>query len=334
MFKLLRAPAPAEPRPFLKAVACEFAPRVAEIWPAPHGEFLTASAGRRHLVCLAIAVGGEPGRLHGVLAAGRLRDLVRLALAKPPPGLVRALERMGEAVWSAPAYRRFVELLADRQAGKALRHADVIDGAAIVRLARLPAPMALSLRLAGAMTDDGAVVVAEAAEAIAWRWGPAAAQAAASRWALAETEASLFSMVREDIYPDLPPPPFAGTRRLRPLATKPAMRDAARRFQNCLADRISHAVSGFSAYYEWTDAPGAIVEVGRDPVFGWRLEAASGHGNEPLDRETREALVAELRTIGVHAGRSGWQLERALGRATGRTWALPTVAQDLADVFE
>lgn len=325
------APARAGPSALLKLVAGEFAADVAAVWPEPHAPFLTAPAARRHLVCLARALGRDLAPLAGTLLGGRLREAIRKAA--PAPGLERALSRMGETAWSGEAYRRLVALLADPRAGKLLRHAEALDEAAVARLGRLPPAMGSALGLALAITDDAADAVAECCGVIGFRFGAAAAAEAAARWAEAETEAALFEAVREDLYPDPPAPPHPGTARLTPLATKAALRDAARRYGNCLAGRLGHAVAGFSAYYEWTEAPGAVVEVSRDAIFGWRLSEAKGPKNAPIDKDVREELAAELATMGVYVGRSGWQLERALSADLGRTWRLPTVAEDLADVF-
>jgi len=325
-------PARVEPSSLLKLVAGEFALRAARLWPAPHTPFLTAPAARRHLVCLALALGREAAVGDGLLA-GRLRGAIRAVADPAPAGLERALGRLGETAWTGAAYRKLLELLADRKAAKLLRHAEVIDADAVGRLAGLPAPMGRELHLSLVITDDGAAAVSEACGAIAFRCGPAAADAAAARWADAETEAALFDAVREDLYPEPPAPPHPGTARLKPLATKAELREAARRYGNCLAGRVNHAVSGFSAYYEWTEAPGAVVEVSRDAVFGWRLEEAKGPSNAVLAKDVREALTSELALMGVYVGRSGWQLERALSPDVGRGWRLPSVADDLADVF-
>ncbi|WP_068874731.1 hypothetical protein [Phenylobacterium sp. CCH9-H3] len=337
MFKLFSGVAPVpertEPTALLKLVAGEFAPAVAGLWPDPHTDFLTAATSRRHLVCLTLAMDRDLGALAGVILRGRLREAIRLALGRSPPGLERALGRLGETAWSGPAYSRLLDLLADPAAAKLLRHAEAIDGAAVGRLTRLPEPMGRALQLALVLTDDAAQALGEAAGAIACRSSPAVARAAAARWAGAESEAALFDAVREDLYPEPPAPPFAGTATLKPLATKAALRAAARRYANCLATRVTHAVGGFSAYYEWTRGTGAIVEISRDAIFGWRLEEAKGPNNEVLDPEARRALAAELAALGVHVGRSGWQLERALSRDVGRDWRLPSVAEDLVEVF-
>ena len=336
MFKILGAvpaPAPTGPSALLKLVAGEFAPDVARLWPEPHTAYLTAPAARRHLVGLAFALGRDVAATGDGLLTGRLRGAIRMVAPSPPPGLERALGRLGETGWSGVAYLKLLELLADPKAAKLLRHAELIDEGAVGRLAIFPEAMGRALHLSVAMTDDGATAIAECCGAIASRSGAVVAEAAAVRWAEVGTEAALFEAVREDIYPEPPPPPFATTGRLKPLATKADLRDAARRYGNCLAGRVNHAVSGWSAFYEWTAAPGAIAEISRDAIFGWRLEEAKGPNNDVLAKDVREALCAELAAMGVYVGRSGWQLERALSADVGRGWRLPTVAADLVDVF-
>jgi hypothetical protein len=337
MFKLFsgvaQAPVRTEPTALLKLVAGAFAPAVARLWPEPHTAFLTAPSARRHLVCLAFALDRDVAAVAETVLRGRLREAIGIALGRSPAGLERALGRLGETAWTPEAYRTLVDLLADARAAKLLRHAEVIHADAVARLDRLPGPMRRALGLSGQITDDAATAVAEAAGAIACRSGAAAAEAATARWAEVETEAALFEAVREDLYPEPPPPPFEGTEQLRPLTTKAALRDAARRYNNCLATRVTHAVGGFSAYYEWAGNPGAVVEISRDAIFGWRLEEAKGPNNDALDKDSRASLAAELTAMGVHVGRSGWQLERALCPDVGRGWRLPSVADDLVEVF-
>lgn len=337
MFKLFTGAAPAQagaqPSSLLKLVAGEFAPALAKVWPDPHAEFLASGVARRHLACLALALGHDLVPIVDVVLEGRIRQAIQAALDGAPTGLERALTRMGDTAWPAECYRRLLDLLADPVAAKVLRHAEAIEPASVERLGLLPPAMGRSLALAQLITDDAARAVTEAAGAIACRSGGAVADAATMRWAEVETEDALFEMVREDLYPELPPPPFEGIERLKPLATKAAMREAARRYDNCLATRVNHAVGGFSAYYEWTGGDGAVVELSRDAIFGWRLEEAKGPRNAVLDKHSRAELVSDLTTLGVYVGRSGWQLERALCADTGRSWRFPTVAEDLADVF-
>ncbi|MEO8113492.1 MAG: hypothetical protein ABI655_03855, partial [Phenylobacterium sp.] len=108
MFKpipgVVLVPSRTEPTSLLKLVTGGFAPQVAALWPEPHAAFLTAPVARRHLVCLALALGRAPAVV-GDLLAGRLRRAIRAVLA-PPPGLERALGRLGEVAWSPEGYRR------------------------------------------------------------------------------------------------------------------------------------------------------------------------------------------------------------------------------------
>lgn len=337
MFKLFTGAAPdqarTEPSSLLRLVAGEFAPALAKVWPDPHAGFLASGVARRHLACLALALGRDLAPIADVVLEGRIRQALQAALDGAPPGLERALTRLGDTAWTAEGYRRLLDLLAEPQTAKILRHAEAIEPGPVTRLGLLPPAMDRSRVLAQLITDDAARAVCEAAGAIACRSGGAVAQAATMRWAELETEAALFEAVREDLYPEPPLPPFPGTERLKPLATKAAMREAAKRYDNCLATRVTNAVGGFSAFYEWTGGDGAVVEIGRDAIFGWRLKETRGPRNAVLDKDARAELVGDLTAMGVYVGRSGWQLERALSADTGRTWRLPFVEEDLADVF-
>lgn len=117
MFKLFPGAAPVpvrtEPTALLKLVAGEFAADVARIWPEPHTDFLTAATARRHLVCLALALDNDVAIVAGAVLRGRLREAIGATLARSPPGLERALGRLGETAWTAVAYRKLAALLAD-----------------------------------------------------------------------------------------------------------------------------------------------------------------------------------------------------------------------------
>jgi len=321
-------PAVAEPTSLLTHVAREFAPRVAALWPAPHAAFLTASAARRHLVCLALACGRDDACRTALEA--RLPRALAEAVGSPPAGLARALTRMGDVAWTAEDYRTLLRLLADPKAGKTLRHAESLEAATLRRLALLPPPMAGAVHLAMGLSDDGATVLREAHEALRLRDGPAAADAAAAAWARAEFARTVFDAVRHDLAPELAPPPHPGTARLRPLATKWQLRDAARRYRNCLADHLPPAALGSSAYYEWAGPPEAVVQLTRDHVFGWRLHEVRTARNGFMPAEARGPLLDDLALMGVHVGRSGWDLHSYLNPEVGVAYALP--APD--DAFE
>ncbi|MFN4176261.1 hypothetical protein [Phenylobacterium sp.] len=328
-----QAKAGSAPTSLLKLVAGEFAGRVAVLWPEPHGGFLTASAQRRHLVCLGFAVGADVQALAAAIMGARLRHVVSAVVGTPPAGLERVLGRLGEIAWDAEAYRLLLTLLARPAPAKVLRHAEAVDVGLVRRLAGLPAPMEDAVRLARELTPEGLAVLCEAHEALRFRDGAGAAEEAAGRWAKAGSVRALFAAVRDDLTPEPGAPPHPGTARLRPLATKAALRDAARRYRNCLADRMPHAASGWSAFYEWAGPPGAVVEVARDHVFGWRPEEARLAGNRPVPEPLRDEIMADLALMGVHVGRSGWQLDRLLREDVGRGYRFWPVEAEVAEAF-
>jgi hypothetical protein len=312
-----RRPVGVEPAsPLLGFIGGAFAPRIASLWPAPHADYLAAPAARRHLVCLAL--------LHSAAIDGPallvlpLKQAIRLAAPTAPQGLARSLERLGECAWSEADYRRLLRLLAGHATGKLLRHRDRISVDELRALDLLPTPL-LDSQVARLLTDEtSAGLVAEAFEAIAKRDGEAAALALAPRWGTADSLKALVEAVRLDLEPELGPPPFAGSERLRPLATKAAIIDASARFKNCLRSQVHYACSGDSAFYEWVEPPGAVLEITRDRLHGWILDQARLAENKPVPEPTRSAIVEDLQCMGVRVGRSRWDLDEALA-GIGRT---------------
>lgn len=330
---LAPAAARVEPTSLLNLVAGEFATRVAAVWPAPHAGFVTAPAARRHLVCLAFTAGRDVAALRATLLGERLKRAIPAAVGKAPEGLARALMRLGDVAWPAIDYRKLLALLALPAPAKLLRHAPVIEVETVRRLAELPPAMAPSALVALGLSDDLLAALRETYDAIGVRAGPAAADAAAARWARAGSAKALVEAVRDDLYPDPPPPPHPGTPRLRPLATKAAIRDAARRYRNCLRDYTPHAASGWSALYEWEGSPGAVVDVTRDAIYGWRLEQVRLADNAAVPEPMRSEIVSELALMGVHVGRSCWELDRALASVEGHAVPLRPIEHVLAGVF-
>ncbi len=334
---LSRAPRPAqtaEPSPLLSFLAGEFASVIARHWPAPHAVFLTATAARRHLLCLGLAHGeGEDRAASELLLHAPLKRAIGLALGSARPGLARALGRLGETAWSGSDYRRLTDLLADSHSGKVLRHARVITPAKVQALCRLPGALVKAGLGRLELTPDQAAVIAEACEALANHADPQAWSSAPLRWSGAATPAALLALVREDLEPDVAAPPSPGTARLVPLTTRAAIRDAAMRYRNCLRGQIRHAVGGWSAYYEWTGEPGAIVEIHRDPLFGWRFDQARIAGNEPVPEPLRGEIIADLRDMGVYLGRANWELDEALEEAAKPGFKLTPLKAALGEKF-
>lgn len=324
---------PVEPSSLLKLVAGEFAQPVAVQWPSPHTAFLTAPSARRHLVCLAVLHGADLALVGEAILTQRLRKVLAAVLPRAPSGLARALERLGDVAWPAEGYRQLLGLLGDPPAAKVLRHAEIIDLAVVQRMAALPGPLARALGLVTELSPEGVTVLQEAYEALRFRDGEPSARAAAVRWSRLANAKALSAAVKEDLCPEPPAPPHPGTAQLRPMATKAQIRDAARRYENCLVDLLPHVASGWSAIYEWADTPSAIVQVTRDHIFGWRVEQVRLAKNAAVPETMRQAIATELAAMGMHVGRSGWELDRALFQLTGRVFPMQPIGVVVAEVF-
>ncbi len=321
--------------PLLRLIAPAYAEVLAALWPAPHTAFVTAPAARRHLICLMLAAephGGPPIDVVGLMDLP-VRKAIAVALENAPAGLRRALEHLGEIAWSPEDYRALVQLLADPAPAKTLRHAEAIAPDLVRALAALPPDLREVGGVALRVTPAQAALLAETHAVLARRLSPQVLAARVAAWGQAQTPKALFTLVVEDFRRELPPAPHPGTERLRPLETAAAIRDAARRYRNCLSDYLDSAVDQRAAIYEWQPAPGAVVELRPDTFFGWRLDQARLRNNQAVDETTREAIVAELRGMGVHVGRSAWQIRHALERAASPKFELEPVDATIADYF-
>jgi hypothetical protein len=302
------------PSPLLRQLAGDFADRIGQLWPRPHAEFLTASTGQRHLVCLGLTREAPLDIVRAVLSQPVKRSL-RSILPEPPKGLVRALEHMGETAWSEDGYRRLLELLAGAATAKLLHHAKVIDEELVNSLAAFPAHLleagVVSLRLKPAQSQ----LLMEIWQAIVARDGVQTGHQLSARLRAVDSPRKAFEILRDALPTEPPPPPFAGTERLRPLATKAAIRDAGERYDNCVGSYVSQASEGWAAFYEWLGPPGAVVEIRRDNLFGWRLEQVRLKGNGEMAEEDRPTLIAELEAMGVHVGRTMHMLQTATWQA-------------------
>jgi hypothetical protein len=320
------------PTGLLGFIAGEFAPRVASLWPEPHLAFLTAPAARRHLVCLALSRAAPGAAIDACALLTRpMKQAVKAAIASPPEGLARALERLGERAWKADDYAALLRVLASQRTGKALQHRDEITAPDVRALGQLPDALLDHGLGRLPLSDTAAGLVADAFNALAARDGEAAARTLAPRWAGADTLKTLIEFIALDLEPEPPAPPFAGTDRLRPLATKAAILDAAGRFKNCMRGQMHWACSGSSAFYEWIEPPGVVLEITRDRLRGWVLDQARLVENKPVPQACQEAITETLRSMGVHVGRSLWRLNDALGDATG---APPSPVQSEEEVIQ
>ena len=335
MTTLVLAKATESASPLLRLIAPAYADVLAALWPAPHTPFVTAPTARRHLICLMLATEAD-GRASvdvDLLLEAPLRKAVRLVLDPAPEGLTRALERLGEIAWMPEDYRVLVALLGDPKPAKTLRHAAQIDPLQVRTLGALPRPLRDAGGVAVRVSAAQAKLLAEAHDLLSRRLpGPVLAERIAV-WTRAPNARALFNLVADDFRRDLPKPPHPGTDRLKPLETVGAIRDAARRYRNCLAGYVDSAVDHRCAIYEWLPAPGAVIELTPDSYFGWRLDQARLESNKSVDEATRAAIVEELRGMDIHVGRSAWQIRHALERAGSPNFELESEDAAIADYF-
>ena len=321
--------------PLLRLIAPAYADVLAALWPAPHTAFVTAPTARRHLVCLMLALETEaraPVDL-ALLMDAPLRKAVRLVVDPAPDGLTRALERLGEIAWTPEDYRGLVTLLADPKPAKILRHAERIEPVQVRTLCALPRPLRDAGGAAARVTAGQARLLAEAHALLARRLSAEVLAQRIAIWTRAPTAKALFNLVADDFRRELPKAPHPGTERLKPLETTAAIRDAARRYRNCLASYVDDAIDHRCAVYEWLPAPGAVIEVIPDSYFGWRLDQARLENNKSVDEATRAAIIEDLRIMGIHVGRSAWQIRNALARAGSPTFDLEPLDAAIADYF-
>jgi hypothetical protein len=325
----------AEPSPLLRHLAGDFAGEIARVWPAPHAPFLLAEAARRHLVCLALALAEEAAVRPGpafvaCLLDGSLKRAVAALGPQAPNGLVRALGRLGEAAWAAEDYRLLLALLADPGVAKVLRHARAITAGEVRSLGALPPDLAAAGGILLRLTDDQARLVTLCYAGLSRREGPERARAVGQRWAASRTPRGLFARINEDLSVEACQPFHPGTERLRPLATRKALVEAARRYRNCLEGR---ELGPRVQYYEWAGPPGVIVQVDVDPLWGWVLSEGRLESNAVVPVEVREAIAAELRGMGVHVGPGRWNLNWTLKGAAEKDFTFDDDARQVELAF-
>lgn len=337
LHKSIPAPAlgAAEPSALLTHLAGEFAGEIARVWTAPHAPFVLADAGRRHLVCLALALAETAAVRSGpdfvrIATDGAFKRCVADLIPGAPSGLVRALGRLGETAWTAVDYRLLLSLLAAPAAGKVLRHANAISVQEVRSLGALPTMLTEEGGILLRLTEDQSRLAATCFAGVLHRDGPERGKALARRWAAARTVKSLFEMVDKDISITSSEPFHPGTPRLRPLSTRKALDDASRRYHNCLDKR---ELGPRLHYYEWAGPPGVIVEVSADPLWGWVLDEGRLKENAVVPPDVRQAITADLRSMGVHVGGDRWDLRYAMQSAADEGFTFDDEVKQIASAF-
>lgn len=315
--------------PLLTFVAGEFADAIAQLWPAPHGDFFALPAARRHAA--AILLGGLGQR---EMPPSDLRRLVEYqrdavvadAIAGPlATGLMRALSKAGEALWKRRDYETFTSLMTDPMANEVLRHLDDVRPEAFAPLAALPpvlrtAPVVRVLLSAGAAAD-----LAHAFHLAVMMREPGAAARIARRWGAGGDTRQVFMRAYEDLTPDVfrpvVPVPVLDQPFVR-VTNRKQLQDVARDFRNCLAEHGGRIADGRMAVFIWQDEAPAAIALTHDAA-GWRLAEAKAADNEDLGQHFLRDMVARLERVGVRTGPSVQAMMNRLDdRATSNAYPL------------
>ena len=296
--------------PLLAFIAGQFADAVAQLWPAPHAEFFALPAARRHATAIALA--GQTRRQIGPDELRRLveyqRDaVVAEALAgEQPQGLMRALAKAGETLWTPDDYAVFLRLLAEPMANEVLRHLDLVRPTAFAPIAGLP-PALRSAAIVRALPAQAAAADLARAYHLAVRMRqPDAAGRIARRWSAGGDTRALFVRAQQDLTPDAfrtaDPAPALPAPFVR-VTSRKQLESLALEFHNCLADHAVRIADGRMAVYAWRVDPSAAVALNWDAA-GWRLAEAKAAHNVDLDDGLLRELVHRLELAGARAGPS------------------------------
>jgi hypothetical protein len=315
--------------PLLAFIAGDFADAIAEIWPAPHGEFFALPAARRHAAAIAIA-----GLARNVRVGPELRRLVEFqrdaavaeALAGDGQGLMRALAKAGETLWGHGAYHVFLDLFREPMANEVLRHLDEVRPQAFAPLAALPPALRIAPIVRILPSEHAASDLARAFHLAIRMRHPDAAAGIARRWGAGGEMQAVFRRAQEDLTPDafraagpapVLPHPFGR------ITNRKLLEQVALEFRNCLADHAIRIAEGRMAVYVWRGEPAAAVALSWDAA-GWRLAEAKARDNVDLEEAQLRELVRVLGENGVRTGPSVATLNTRLDdHANGTEYTTP-----------
>lgn len=295
--------------PLLTYLAGEHAGAIAAVWPAPHEAFLALPAARRHAAAIIVSNGPANDlpahHIRHLVERQRDSDLAREILPNgDTAGLIKAMRKMGEGLWQAEEYERFLVLFREPNANRALRHLQELRPSQLWPIAELPAPLreAKILRFVDRRSAAYDLGLAYGL-AMAMR-EPAKAKGLVERWQRADNRYRLFQMAVEDLTPDrfVPacgPPKLPAA--YRQIETRADLEATALRFQNCLRDFVSEIAMGRMAVYVRDEPQEVAMALTRDAA-GWRLAEAEGPANEELPTPVLQDIVADLAELGVRTG--------------------------------
>lgn len=313
--------------PLLRFIAGDFADAVAHVWRAPHADFFALPAARRHAAAIGLAGLGDvapaPDRLRRLVEFARDAD-VAAAIAGPlAPGLMRALAKGGETLWSVEDYHAFLGLLGDPMANEVLRHMDQVRPAQFAPLAELPPALRVAPIVRVLTGADAARDLALALRLAVSVRGAEAAPRIVRRWAAGGEARMVFSRAMEDLVPETFRPADPAPRLTDPfvrIVSRKQLEQVALEFRNCLADHAVRIAEGRMAVFVWRGEAPAVIALNWD-VAGWRLSEAKAADNVDLGEARLRDLAASLAVHGVRTGPSVQTLTSRLDdHANGTTY--------------
>lgn len=295
--------------PLMGFLAGEHAARLAEQWPAPHEGFFALPTARRHAAAILFAdlaaEGPTPNaRKQALVEFERDAEVARAVMGDRAAGFMRMLGKLGETLWTTANYRGLIELYADPNASRALRHMPVIAPEQFEPMLALPPMLREPNILAHIGGKQAAKDLALAFDLALRMRGPRVAPRLAERWDAARSRERLFEMAAEDLAPDVFRPPLPAPDLPPPygrITTRKALFSLAQEFQNCLRDFVDDVARGRMAVYAWRGPQPAAVALTWDAA-GWRLAEAEAPANTELDEPTLRALIAPLAERDIRTG--------------------------------
>ncbi|MDJ0921837.1 MAG: hypothetical protein QNI84_11970 [Henriciella sp.] len=292
----------------LRYLAGEHADRIAWFWPAPHEGFFALPASRRHAAAILVnrLVGADQMlTLKSVIERGRDAQVARLIVGDGvTAGVMKALAKMGEQLWQVSDYETFLELFAEPNANRTLRHLETLRPANFAPISVLPTVLREAGVIAAVPNLPAAVDLASAFKITLRLQGEAHAGQIARQWARAKDTKRLFEMAAGGLIPHVfsaPRPAPVLPAPFERVQTRKQLIATALEFANCLRDFTTEIAIGRMAVYVWHGAPKAALALTWDAA-GWRLAEAEAKANTELEEAPLRDIVAAVEAAGARTG--------------------------------
>jgi hypothetical protein len=264
---------------------------------------------------------------HAFMTAPRAREIVRATYGSVPVGFLGALKRIGDRPLSRSSlYRKLFDIFALREhraRARVLRQGSgAIRELQIDLLGHLD-PRLLHPNVVCRIRSVDQAVTVSAALALVRKVVSTATEEAVRTSLLhlgkdTDFATSISRWLDRMDQPSHLPPITLDHPDFRPLTTGDAMRDARRRYKNCIAVRVPYVAAGIEFYVEWRHPPGAIVELRRLSDENFILTEIHGPENKPPEPSTVLAIRSGLAGLGIPGlsygeGRSVQGVLRLLG---------------------